>query len=411
MNVVRISVIAMAYQWYGVDWSKGTPHEMLGLVIFLFTFLALICTDYVLVALLEPVWESYIQEHGDPVSYGAWLVRGWDWLQAWGRPVAYAVASSEELSPGYPAREVEQGLRVEGGLSVVGSRLSAKLGDKACGELSRAETGRQGEINVAEARFGKDLPANGAGDKSELASRFVMGVVPLVVFALLAGAQFVRPRTVPQTGGVPHNMDRALAIEAAGLPEIVAHAERTTFSKVERERDDMFGNYSRMYEYRDQRGSTYQVSCDFPLEPGGHELTVCYQGIGWQMTGREVQETGPGDYDDPAGDPSWGYGTAEFIKPDGSAGFLAFCSFDEHGTRVTPPTLTFWNDVWRALRKQSHGEGLGRSYTVQVWTVSPGTIQEEQKEQSRKLLLVARERFLKLVTAQGERGEAMTNDE
>ena len=46
MNVVRISVIAIAYHWSGVDWSSGTPHEILGLLIFLITFVALVSTDY-----------------------------------------------------------------------------------------------------------------------------------------------------------------------------------------------------------------------------------------------------------------------------------------------------------------------------------------------------------------------------
>jgi hypothetical protein len=233
-----------------------------------------------------------------------------------------------------------------------------------------------------------------------------MGVVPLVIFAVLAGAQFAIRREAPRMGGAPHNMDRALAIDASGLPANVHGAARTNFSKVERERDDMFGNFSRLFEYRDELGNTYQVSCDFPLEPGGHELTVCYQGIGWQMTGREVEESPAGDYDELERESPWGYGMAEFKKPDGSAAYLTFCSFDEYGTRVTPPTFSFWNDVWRSLRKQSQGEGLGRSFTVQVWTVSPGALQDGQKEQARQLLLAARERFLKLVV--GEEGEGET---
>ena len=48
MNTFRISSIAVVYDWWGVDWSDGTPHQILSLCVFTLTFLALVSTDVLL---------------------------------------------------------------------------------------------------------------------------------------------------------------------------------------------------------------------------------------------------------------------------------------------------------------------------------------------------------------------------
>ena len=48
MNLARIVVIAVAYEWWQWDLTTGTPHEILGLVLFLCTFGSLVCLDELL---------------------------------------------------------------------------------------------------------------------------------------------------------------------------------------------------------------------------------------------------------------------------------------------------------------------------------------------------------------------------
>jgi exosortase/archaeosortase family protein len=384
MNVMRISVIAMAYQWYGVDWSKGTPHEMLGLAIFLCTFGALVSTDYALTVLLAPVRATYIRRHGDLLQRGAWLVQSFDWLQGWGRPAALAGS---------------WGLGARG--TSAGSVQALAAGSMQAFEVEQRSSGGEGQTrhphpNPLPKGEGTDGPHPSPLPWGEgIARRFVLGAVPLVVFAVLGGAQYAVPKSGPAwTAAMPHNVDRALAMDTDVLPKEIQGAERISFTQQERDRDDVFGNYSRVYTYRDDRGNTYIVSCDFPLESGGHELTVCYQGIGWSMLRRELGGSQEVTKESPTG---WGYAEADFVKPDGSNAFLVFCSFDEHGVRNTPATYSFWEDFWRSLRRQSQGRESAKSYTVQVWTITAGKVHAEQKQTARELLLDARERFREAV--------------
>jgi exosortase/archaeosortase family protein len=374
MNVARISVIALVYQWYGVDWSKGTPHEILGLVIFLLTFLALVSTDYVLLVLLTPIGVDYVKQYGQRIRHGAWLVAAWDWLLSRGRPALAAWPSGAWPPEEYPA----------GG------------GANPASSVERRERQESGEEPP------RGYLAKGEGNSRALAARFVLGVVPLAAFGALAAAQLAIPHAQRDPSRMPHNLERALALVATSLPTELSSAKQTKFTAEERARDDVFGNFSRIYQYQDRYGNIYLVSCDFPLEAGGHELTVCYEGIGWQMVRREVRPD-PEKSQNPL--TTWGYAEADFTMPDGSAAALAFCSFDEYGTRVTPPSYSLWDDFWRSLQRQSWANRSERTFQVQVWTTAAGTVHEEQKQLARDLLLGVRNRFRELVTGEVDRGE------
>ena len=53
MNIARISTIAIAASQFGLDLSVGAAHEVLGLIVFLLTFIAVVSTDRLLVFLLR----------------------------------------------------------------------------------------------------------------------------------------------------------------------------------------------------------------------------------------------------------------------------------------------------------------------------------------------------------------------
>ncbi len=80
MNVVRITTVAVALDWYGKDWTSGWPHEVVSLAAFMGTFVLLLSADVALVGLLAKVPDN-------DVALPTWkgvkrAVRGWNWLAA-----------------------------------------------------------------------------------------------------------------------------------------------------------------------------------------------------------------------------------------------------------------------------------------------------------------------------------------
>ncbi len=98
LNVVRISSIAVAWSWGGIDWSAGNPHTLLGLAVFALSLLTLAATDWFLKAALaeiEPRWDHLSAE---PLNYGAQLVGWWDALVAHDPDAEGTIAGWQPLS-------------------------------------------------------------------------------------------------------------------------------------------------------------------------------------------------------------------------------------------------------------------------------------------------------------------------
>ena len=330
MNVVRITLIAIAFAKWGVDWSSGTSHEILGLVIFTFIFLALVGTDYLFLGLLAPIVPRGRASVGEPIRVGAKVVTFWDWLQTWGTPRTTKCAGEETM----PKRRAW------------------------------------------------DVP-----------SQFALGVVPLLAFVTLSGAQLALPfwfRDPPAL--TTHGLDRALALDAAAMPTRIGPLQMTKFRLEERHRDDIMGQYSRIYEFRDGGGNDYLASCDFPFSTW-HDLAVCYKGIGWiQQGGATVHK------DADAGEESWDFVEADFTKPDGSAAHLVYSVFDEYGRPVTAPRHSILSDIQFALERQRRTMQAKRVFQIQVWTTAAGSVGERQREAARTLLLQAREIVRRSIT-------------
>ncbi len=325
MNVVRITTIAIAFERWGVDWSSGTSHEILGLVIFTFVFLALVSTDYLLLAFLAPIQGHGGESVGQPIHFGRKVVSFWDWLGRWGAPSA------------------------------------SWNGD---------HSGR------ASSRWW-DVP-----------SRLALGLAPLLAFGTLAAGQLSLPFLFPK-GSIAstQSLDRALTLKADVLPANIAGLQRSGFTEQERNREDVFGQYSRIYTFQDQQGNSYVVSCDFPFGPDWHDLTVCYRGVGWELREMAVS-IAASDSELP-----WSYVESAFSKPDGSAAWLVYSVFDEFGERVNPPARSFLTEIWRSLERKHRYAQRTRLFQVQVWTTSLGTVSTAQREAAQKLLVEARERI------------------
>jgi hypothetical protein len=118
---------------------------------------------------------------------------------------------------------------------------------------------------------------------------------------------------------------------------------------------------------------------------------VCYRGAGWTLDDRQVFEDGEAA--------RWPRMEANFSKPEaGAHAFLTVCAFDETGAPIELPTLSFWEDAWKALklRKVRNHQVV---FQIQVWTTASAPIGVAEQEMARQLLMTARERFRAWIAA------------
>jgi exosortase len=364
MNVVRITTIALAFDRWGVDWSSGTSHEILGLVIFTFVFLALVSTDYLLLALLAPINAPGGESVGQPIQIGRKVVAFWDWLARWGAPVAAAAEA-----------------------------VSKPSAEKGTAPFFLEDSEKLGQPPTVLKRLADSQEANSAPRARDVSPCFALGLAPFMAFGALAALQLTVPFLFQTTAvASTQSLERAVTLNADALPASLAGLQRAGFSEKERTRDDIFGQYSRTYMFQDEQGARYSLSCDFPFGPNWHDLTVCYRGIGWELRAMRIC-AGPGTNETP-----WNYLACEFSKSDGSAGWLVYSVFDEFSERTNPPERSFLKDIWRSLERKHRNAQRTRLFQVQVWTEASGTVRPAQREAAEKLLLDARERIRTSVT-------------
>jgi exosortase len=330
MNVFRISSIAIAYNWYGLDWSSGTSHEILGLIIFTFTFLALISTDYLLLAMLAPIAVRDGVPLGEELTYGASLVAIWDRLQQVG--------------------------------------------------TSALDSDARKSFNI------RPVP--------ELGKRFAFGIVGICLFALLGSGQLlVNAMYNPTFAKSDRSIRKGLTLEADDLNVTIDGVRKIGFKPQERDASSAFGNYSRIYEYKDTADNLYLVSCDFPFGPTWHDLTICYLGVGWSLT--DVSNIRPPIA---PGDTAWEYVEANFDRPDGTTALVEYSVFDETGRTLHPPSRTIFGDIWHTLKKEYQERQTEKQFQIQVFTTANGGISDQQRATAGQLLLAARQQFRKFIS-------------
>jgi hypothetical protein len=236
INVGRISIIAFVYERWGVDWSTGTSHEALSLVLFMVTFLALLSSDVILSVVFEPVASVWHTVYAADLRYGSWLARCWDALVTLGKPI-------------------EQTERTEG------ERL---------------------------------LPPESAAYVSSATAHFPSWR-PVLLFAPLAvvqGGLFAYALSVAPLRSSA--AQRAVAVTEDALPSTIGELTRVDFKAEKRDANNIHGMYSRTFQFKGRDAAAYVVSFDFPFAGGWHELTECYAATGWERRAREVR-TAPKD--------------------------------------------------------------------------------------------------------------------
>ncbi|MBX3426161.1 MAG: exosortase U [Pirellulales bacterium] len=333
MNSIRISLIAGALHYFDVDWTKGAPHEILSLGVFVVAFGALISTEFLLAAGLAPVLSAWNQQTGVPLRFGRWPAAVWDAIVRWGDPLR------TNRKP--PADDV--------------APVAAAASAVPAGVLRLLRT-----------------------------ATIAFGALAVAQFGFLAWAWF-NPTTAHA------HVASATTLAESSLPEQLAGTARVGFEETKRERGDViFGEFSRTYQYQGPSGERYVVSCDFPFSQGWHELTICYSGAGWEVARRDWST-------EEIGDQTWTAVEVDLAKPDGARAFVSWSMFDEFGEPVSPPMGAIRDQLWRLLVRRHPLAPSRQMFQVQVLVAAPGELADETKQIARRLLHEARTHLLRQV--------------
>jgi len=145
-----------------------------------------------------------------------------------------------------------------------------------------------------------------------------------LVFVLLGVCQLA---TLIADRSDPLSADRAaIAIDQSIFPARTQDWTQLDFSATHREYSSSWGEFSKTWTYDSDIGPAI-VSCDYPFK-GWHDLSSCYRGHGWNVTGREIAAKS-----EPSGPQ---FVQIQMRKPTGEYGFLLFGLFDATGRDLTP---------------------------------------------------------------------------
>ncbi|PAY18781.1 hypothetical protein CKO51_14525 [Rhodopirellula sp. SM50] len=119
MNIVRITSIALAQEWYSTDLSTGTPHELLGWICLSGAVLMMLSTDRFLRVMFFPVPPDESGHPGDPVS------RLWNRMLLFGVPEENddegSIAVDERLESGVIGQPLARAMLVVASLVCLSS--------------------------------------------------------------------------------------------------------------------------------------------------------------------------------------------------------------------------------------------------------------------------------------------------
>ncbi len=332
MNIVRITSIALAQEWYAMNLSAGTPHELLGWVCLSIAVLMMLSTDRLLRVLFYPVPPDESGHLGNPVS------------RCWNRALLCSVPEQE----GYEDMPTDSGDRPTADGSPEFDRLR--------------------------------LPAT------------VMLVVAVLVClpSLALGYQVVSARfSNPMV-----KRDRPLLWEPE--PELIQQAgfaaQVTDHQSLRNANSKQLGNHADVWTLV-IGGMPVRIAISQPY-PEWHDMRLCYSGNGWQvnhwnpaLTPRsgireDTDEAAAGVRRD-AITGQWPVSHTELVRETGEFGTLLFCGVTRDRRPLTPPM----SGLYSLLGDRVKDRGGMRSDVImlQLWTVTQKPLLPEQFDTLRGL--------------------------
>ncbi len=172
------------------------------------------------------------------------------------------------------------------------------------------------------------------------------------------------------------------SLSEQSMPVELAGWRRIGFKTEERQRDNVFGQYSACWQYR-LGNRTASVSVDYPF-PGWHELTICYEAIDWTLQQRHVQQ---GAIDGSGSQRSSPFVAATLGNRSGEHASLRFGLVDDKGQWVEPAPaegmgLGGMRTAWGRPRSRP-------SYQFQVFSAGFRPEGAEEQQQDSSLFLTA----------------------
>jgi len=283
-NIGRVVAIVFLFTSWGVDVSKGWPHEALGIVVFGLTLALIASTDRLVHSLTSTVklWRDRVVESRS----GRQQLARWNLLDDPADPGVSSYPESLQVTEA----EIENARRI----------------------APRATS------PPALPDFGQTWLSS----RSIIAVYGILGLLALTLFGPSIAVLFRTPIFVQSIN----------SLGEGALPAQWGSFRREKFEPASRGETNGQGDHSRAWYYR-WRGRNPVVVVDYPFR-GWHELTVCYQLEGWKLKQESIHEEKPsaGAGPDPMTE-------AKFTQRQGRHGYLLFCLFDETGASLERPRL------------------------------------------------------------------------
>jgi exosortase len=334
-NVLRVVVVVVLFTSWGVDAASGWRHEVLGLVLFAVMAGLVLSTDCL-------------------ISFLAALA-GWVRLRA-----------SRLLG------EAPQAVEIAPSRQLLQQAYAATPEPVEAHPVSRPqEPAREPQPAPAPLLAAPSPPAAGPTVLADLSSSWLGSWRVAAAFGVLLLAQAMMPGVdwAALLADDPFG-PRFQAVGAGALPVRLGPLERVGFRTEHRDRDNSWGENSRVWSYRSPARSA-TVSLDHAFV-GWHDLTLCYRGQGWRLTGTSLETATPA-----GGRIGERRIRAEFGNVQGAHGSLLFGLYNRQGRALDPPQTVGRLELLRTrlARWLRRGEptGLGGeqlSFQLQVFSTS-----------------------------------------
>lgn len=375
MNTVRLTAIAVAWSFYGVDLAEGVPHTMLGIGLFALSMGVLFLMAKFAAYWFDPIVFISDREHQGSATQRV-LVKFWNrWIANEEEPDS--VVDDAEGSP-KETRLFAHGLSTRG-LSTRLFAMHSVLGPPA--------------MTIA----------------------CVIGVGMAVTFISFENKNAQR---------IESAMTQAMKInEGYSIP--ATELQQVGFSNERRNlfRWDRWGQHSRTFQFSAADNTQYTVSCDFMFGPHWHDLRKCYRGTGWKIYQQSVvYESDLGDSEKLAGReisdsliPEWTVERFHIKRSDSNQkGYVAYAAFRADGEPFNRPRGDgVFSNFWAHLVQGRDRAEQADYFQVQVSTISAAELSDEQKLEAERLLAAALKQFRSTI-ALNENGSsqsiAMAND-
>jgi exosortase len=325
-NILRVTSIAAASQWYQLDWTEGWRHEVVGYTVLLIAILFLLSFDQLVLAFLHPIWAYEQQRWPNP------LIESWNLLVTGRR-------SLDTIGDGTPAS-------ASNAVSVV------------------PPSGTEGGLHLGHA----------AGDTDPLARKYkkllLSGAVALVVVSLTQTVRY----------WIDEAPNPSSKVQLFVPPKDVVEASLKGLSLVNHEvaRDSgnpRLGKAADIWTVGSDRLKA-QLVLSQPYF-GWHELCICYENIDWVLKERSILEP-LNKNADAAGFDATPYVLAKFSRNDATSGYLLFSAISYQGVVERPPLGA--SPATRIVQVLTQSERIipDEMMMLQLWIESPRELASEE---------------------------------